>query len=173
MRHLGEFSHARRAEAHEERLETQYLSFPLGSERFAVEILRVQEIRPLCAIMPIPNAPVHIRGVINLRGIIVPVIDLRLRFGLMTNADPRFAIILVVNVQDKICGIIADAVPKVLAVSPSELAPAPDFGQRVDLSFVSGVFHRAQELVLLLDLDHLLSVELGRVCNDEIDLVAG
>jgi purine-binding chemotaxis protein CheW len=138
----------------------QYLGFPLGEERFAIEILRVQEIRALTAITPIPNAPPHIRGVINLRGTIIPVIDLRLRFGLCTNADPRFAIILVVSAHGRIVGIIADSVPKVITLTPNEVAPAPDFGQRFDISFVSGVLHRNDDLVLLLDLERLLGEEL-------------
>lgn len=140
--------------------EQQYLGFPLGAERFAIEILRVQEIRALGAITPIPNAPAHIRGVINLRGTVVPVIDLRLRFGLSTSADPRFAIILVVTAHNRIVGLIADAVPKVLTISSNEISPPPDFGQRVDLSFVSNVLHRSDELVLMLDLDRLLGSEL-------------
>jgi purine-binding chemotaxis protein CheW len=147
--------------------ETQYLSFPLGEERFAVEILTVQEIRPLTAITPIPNALEHIRGVINLRGTIVPVFDLKRRFNLNATADTRFAIILVVTVRDRIVGLIADAVPKVLTVSADEIAPPPEFGQRVDLSFVSGVLHREHELVLLLDLNHLLAVELGELSASE------
>lgn len=142
----------------------QYLSFPLGEEWFAVQILKVQEIRQLTAITPIPNAPAHILGVVNLRGTIVPVFDLRLRFRLKTDADPRFAVILVVTVGQRIVGLIADSVPKVLTVSGQEIAPTPDFGQRVDLSFVSGVLHRGQGgLVLLLDLEHLLAVELGEL----------
>jgi purine-binding chemotaxis protein CheW len=149
-----------RAEASHDSHERQYLGFPLGAERFAIEILRVQEIRALGAITPIPNAPTHIRGVINLRGTVVPVIDLRLRFGLDTTADPRFAIILVVTAHDRVVGLIADAVPKVLTVTREEVAPPPDFGQRVDLSFVSGVLHRANDLVLLLDLERLLAAEL-------------
>lgn len=146
-----------------EQVERQYLSFPLGEERFAVEILKIQEIRPLTAITPIPNAPEHIRGVINLRGTIVPVFDLKLRFALKSAADSRFAIILVVTIGERVVGLIADAVPKVLTVQMEEIAPPPDFGQRVDISFVSGVLHRDKDLVLLLDLDHLLAVELGEL----------
>lgn len=151
---------APRKGAEQERHEQQFLGFPLGEERFAIEILSVQEIRALTAITPIPNAPPHIRGVINLRGTIVPVIDLRLRFGLSTEADPRFAIILVVTAHHRVIGLIADAVPKVLTVSMDEVAPPPDFGQSVDISFVSGVFHRSNELVLLLDLERLLAEEM-------------
>lgn len=148
-----------RANAKLERHEAQYLSFLLGPERFAIEILRVQEIRALTATTPIPNAPSHIRGVINLRGTIVPVVDLRRRFGLATDADSRFAIILVVSIRGRVIGLIADAVPKVLTVADDEIAPPPELGQRVDLSFVSGVLYRAQELVLILDLENLLATE--------------
>ncbi len=160
MMNFAQQSQARQTEGKSDRHETQYLSFPLGHERFAVEILAVQEIRALTAITAIPNAPSHIRGVINLRGTIVPVVDLRLRFGLSTDADPRFAIILVVTARNRVIGLIADAVPKVLTVSLDEIAAPPDFGQRVDISFVSGVLHRTQDLVLLLDLDRLLASEL-------------
>jgi purine-binding chemotaxis protein CheW len=144
-----------------DRQEQQYLSFPLGTERFAIEILRVQEIRALTTITPIPNAPAHIRGVINLRGTIVPVLDLRLRFGLSTSADPRFAIILVISTHDRVVGLVADAVPKVLTASADEIAPAPAFGQNVDTSFINGVLTRSTELIILLDLQRLLATELA------------
>ena len=170
---IAHLSPSRSAEHKPDRSETQYLSFPLGKERFAVEILAVQEIRALTAITAIPNAPVHIRGVINLRGTIVPVIDLRLKFGLSTDADQRFAIILVVTTRQRVVGLIADAVPKVMTVTPEEVAAPPEFGQRVDISFISGVLHRMDDLVLLLDLDRLLAAELD--CTEKLDslVVAG
>jgi purine-binding chemotaxis protein CheW len=89
------------------------------------------------------------------------VFDLKLRFKLKTTLDTKFAIILVVTIKERVIGIIADAVPKVLTVHADEIAEPPDFGHRVDLTFVSGVLHRGQELVLLLDLERLLADELG------------
>lgn len=156
-----------------EHSETQFLSFPLGQERFAVEILAVQEIRALTAITAIPNAPSHIRGVINLRGTIVPVVDLRIRFGLSTAADPRFAIILVVSIRGRVVGLIADSVPKVLTVVREDIAAPPEFGQRVDLSFVSGVLHRTDDLVLLLNLERLLAAELDATEQLEPSVAVG
>jgi purine-binding chemotaxis protein CheW len=146
-----------------DRIETQYLGFPLGDERFAVEILKIREIRPLTPITPIPNAPEHIRGVVNLRGTIVPVFDLKSRFRSSSGSDSKFSIILVVTIMSRIIGIIADAVPKVLTVHADDIAAPPDFGHRVNLTFVSGVLHRGQELLLLLDLERLLADELGEL----------
>jgi purine-binding chemotaxis protein CheW len=172
MTHLDGNTQNLRQMSNVERKETQYLSFQLGDERFAVEILQVQEIRPLTAITPVPNAPAHVRGVINLRGTIVPVFDLKRRFKIAFNEDSKFAIILVLTIRDRIVGIIADAVPKVLAARNEEIAAPPEFGQRVDLSFVSGVLHRNQELVLILDLNFLLAVELGEQTFSETTATA-
>ena len=137
----------------------QFLAFKLGNELFAVEILRVQEIRGLTPITPIPNAPEHIRGVMNLRGTIVPVVDLRMRFGLGESSYNRFTVIIVVLVGSRVLGLVVDAVSDVLDVSPTDIASPPDLGGRVDTSFITGMIQRNDEIVLLLSLDQLLGLE--------------
>jgi purine-binding chemotaxis protein CheW len=137
----------------------QFLAFKLHDELFALEILRVQEIRGLTPITPIPSAPEHIRGVMNLRGTIVPVVDLRMRFGLGESTFNRFTVIIVVLVGTRVLGLVVDAVSDVLDVAPTDIAPPPDLGGHVDTTFITGMVQRGEEIVLLLNLDQLLGLE--------------
>jgi len=146
---------------------TQYLSFRLGNELYAVDILRIQEIRGLSPITPIPNVPVHVRGVINLRGAIVPIIDLRIRFGIPNPEYHRFTVIIVATVGTHTLGLVVDAVSDVLSIAPGSKAPTPDFGERVDTSFITGLFQSQEQLVLLLDLDTLLADD-AHGCSDAL-----
>ena len=134
----------------------QFLAFRLEQELFAVEILRVQEIRGLTPITPIPNSPEYIRGVMNLRGTIVPVFDLRTRFHLGEPSYDRFTVIIVVKIESRIVGLVVDAVSDVLDVSPESIAPPPDMGDRIDTSFLTGMITKGDDIVLLLNLDVLL-----------------
>jgi purine-binding chemotaxis protein CheW len=134
----------------------QFLAFRLAQELFAVEILRVQEIRGLTPITPIPNAPEYIRGVMNLRGTIVPVFDLRTRFQLGEPSYDRFTVIIVVMIGTRIVGLVVDAVSDVLDVSPENIVPPPEMGNRIDTSFLTGMIMKGDDIVLLLNLELLL-----------------
>lgn len=134
----------------------QYLSFRLGQETYAVEILGVQEIRGLSPITPIPNAPAHVRGVMNLRGTIVPVIDLRIRFSVPDASYHRFTVIIIVAVASHVVGLVVDAVSDVVSADAEHCAPPPDFGARVDTSFITGLLQSGEQLVMLLNLERLL-----------------
>jgi purine-binding chemotaxis protein CheW len=137
----------------------QFLAFKLADELFAIEILRVQEIRGITPITPIPNAPRYIRGVMNLRGTIVPVIDLRMRFGLGESEYNKFTVIIVVRLGTRIIGLVVDAVSDVLDVSPKDIESTPELGARVDVSFLSGMIQRGDEIILLLNLDQLVGLQ--------------
>ena len=137
----------------------QLLAFRLAQEFFALPILQVQEIRGITPITPIPNAPEHIRGVINLRGTIVPVIDLRTRFGLEQAVYDRFTVIIVVLIGTRVVGLVVDAVSDVLDVASSDIAAPPDLGARVDTSFLTGMIKRGDDIVLLLELEQLLGLD--------------
>jgi purine-binding chemotaxis protein CheW len=135
----------------------QYLSFALGEEQYAIEILRVQEIKGYSGITPIPNTPAHIRGVMNLRGTVIPVVDLRAKFNLETHSYDKFTVIIVVTVGSRIIGLVVDAVSDVLDVSRAQIRPAPELGHREDTRFISGMVHVGERLVVLLDIATLLA----------------
>jgi purine-binding chemotaxis protein CheW len=135
----------------------QYLSFALGEEQYGIEILRVQEIKGYSGITPIPNTPPHIRGVMNLRGTVIPVVDLRARFSLPPRDYDKFTVIIVVTVGTRIIGLVVDAVSDVLDIGRKELRPAPDLGRREETNFISGMAHVGERLVVLLDIATLLA----------------
>src|SRR5512143_2311417 len=118
---------------------TQYLTFALGEEEYGVAILNVQEIRGYSPATPIPNTPAYVKGVMNLRGTIVPVIDLRLRLGMPAAEYGPFTVIIVMAVGRKVVGAIVDAVSDVLAFADADVQPAPTFGTEVDVRFVAGI----------------------------------
>ncbi len=137
----------------------QFLTFTLGAEEYGIEILKVQEIKGYSAITHIPNAPAHVKGVMNLRGTVVPVVDLRAKFGMEAVEYSKFTVIIVVMVGQKIAGLVVDAVSDVLNIQQSEVRPAPDFGARADTRFISGVASIGDKLAVLVDIDKLLTEE--------------
>lgn len=138
----------------------QLLAFRLGSEYFAVEILRVLEIRELSPITPIPNSPEYVKGVMNLRGTIIPVVDLRLRFGIGTATYHDFTVIVVVSCGARYIGLIVDAMSNVLEVAESQITPPTDLSVQMDVANISGIVRQNDDIVLLLNLDKLLAFEM-------------
>jgi len=136
---------------------SQFLTFQLGEELYGVDILRVQEIKGYTAVTKIPNTPAHIKGVLNLRGTIVPIVELRTKFGMNTIDYTMFTVIIVVVVREKVMGLVVDAVSDVLNIDKKDIQPAPQFGASVDVSFLNGIGKSGDKLVALLDMDRLLS----------------
>lgn len=136
---------------------SQYLTFSLGEELYGVDILRVQEIKGYTAATKIPNTPPHIKGVLNLRGTIVPIVELRTKFGMPTIDYTAFTVIIVVVVRDKVMGIVVDSVCDVLNIDNKDIQPPPKFGAKVDVSFLNSLGRAGDKLVALLDIDRLLS----------------
>ena len=136
---------------------SQFLTFLLGEELYGVDILRVQEIKGYTAVTKIPNTPAHIKGVLNLRGTIVPIVELRTKFAMETIDYTMFTVIVVVVVREKIMGLVVDAVSDVLNIDKKDIQPAPQFGAKVDVSFLNGIGKSGDKLVALLDMDRLLS----------------
>ncbi len=134
----------------------QYLTFTLGEEEYGIEILKVQEIKGHSAITPIHNTPSYIKGVMNLRGTIIPVVDLRLKFSMSEAEYNRFTVIIIVTVATKVVGLVVDAVSDVLNIPKADIQPTPDFGAQVDTTFISGMAKAGDKLVILLDLDKVL-----------------
>ncbi|MCL1043046.1 MULTISPECIES: chemotaxis protein CheW [Shewanella] len=141
----------------------QYLTFIMADEEYGVDILSVQEIRGWEPTTVIPNAPSHVKGVINLRGTIVPIIDLRQRFGIASLDYGPTTVVIVIKVsvaeEQKVIGIVVDAVSDVFSVQPKDLRDAPDFGEDTDLTFIKGLANLDDKMVILLDINTLLSSE--------------
>jgi len=139
--------------------EDQYLTFMLGEELYGVDILRVQEIKGYSKLTRIPNAPAFIKGVLNLRGAIVPIIDLRIKFTMEQVEYTMFTVIVVVVVRDRIMGMVVDTVSDVLFISGKDIQLPPALGKKVDVSFISGIARSGENLVTLLDIDRVLTDE--------------
>ncbi len=135
----------------------EVLVFVLGKEEYAVDILKVQEIRGYEKVTPIPAAPAYLKGVVNLRGTIVPVIDLRVRFGM---PDPRYdslTVVIVLRIAGRMIGAVVDGVSDVVRLAASEISAAPELGGAVDASFIAGLGTQGGRMILLLDIEKLLS----------------
>ena len=139
---------------------SQYLSFSLGADYYGVDILRVHEIRGWEPVREIPGTPKYIKGVLNLRGAIVPVIDLRRLFGIEGQRYTSTTVVVVLSIEDKTkqttVGVVVDAVSDVLDVSGTEIKSSPDFGVKVDTRFIQGIVMSEDRMVVLLDADKLL-----------------
>jgi purine-binding chemotaxis protein CheW len=136
---------------------TQYLTFRLDEEEYGIDILKVQEIKGYFGVTPIPNTPNYIRGVMNLRGTVVPVLDLRVKFSREEREYNKFTVIIVVTMQEKVMGMVVDAVSDVLDIPALQIRATPDMGSRHDMRFISGMATVAEKLVVLLDIEKLLS----------------
>lgn len=135
----------------------QFLTFQLGDELYGVDILRVQEIKGYTAVTRIPNTPSYIKGVLNLRGTIVPIIELRTKFGMPQVEYTMFTVIVVVVVRERVMGLVVDAVSDVLDIEKKDIQPPPEFGASVDVAFLNGIGKTGDKLVALLNIDRLLT----------------
>lgn len=139
----------------------QYLTFMLAGEEYGVDILRVQEIKGWDKVTPIPNTPEYVRGVMNLRGTIVPIIDLRTRFAMDRIDYGPTTVVIVLRVEsagnDRIMGMVVDAVSDVYAIPVEELRPSPDFGGDVNVEFVRGLATVEEKMVIVLNVDKMLN----------------
>jgi len=141
------------------------LAFRLGKEEYGVDILKVQEIRGHDPITRIANAPDFIRGVVNLRGIIVPIIDLRQRFGIDVPASERLSVVIVLNIAGRVIGMVVDSVSDVIRLGPEDIRPAPAMGAVFDTDFLLGLGTIDERMLILLDIERLMS-------SEELGLVA-
>ena len=139
----------------------QFLTFIMNNEEYGVNILCVQEIRGWESATPLPNAPAHIKGVINLRGTIVPIIDLRQCFGLQGIEYTPVTVVIVLKVESskgsRIVGIVVDAVSEVYTIGDSDIKLAPDLGDSIDTDYVRGLVSVDEKMIILLEIDRLLN----------------
>ena len=143
--------------------EGKYLSFRLGEEDYGIEILTVREIIGMMDITHIPQVPVYVKGIINLRGKVIPVIDLRMKFGLQEIEPTSETCIIVVNIEELLIGLLIDKVNEVLDIVAENIEPAPRFGTAIDTEFILGIGKIAESIKILLNI--------ARVLSDDIALV--
>jgi len=142
----------------------EFLSFVLGDEHYALDIMAVKEIRGYEKITKIANAPTFIKGVINLRGDIVPIVDLRLKFNVGEATYNEFTIVIMLNVADRIVGIVVDGVSDVIKLVDGDIRPPPEFGVAFDSRFLLGLVPIEEHMVILVNIESLIS-------SDELGLV--
>ncbi|PPE74070.1 chemotaxis protein CheW [Solimonas fluminis] len=137
----------------------EFLTFTLGAEEYGVDILKVQEIRGYDTVTKVPNAPSFIKGVINLRGTIVPVVDLRLKFNLERAEYNEFTVMIILNVARRIVGVVVDGVSDVMQLTAEQIRPAPEFGGGINTKFITGIGALEQRMLILIDIERLMSSE--------------
>ncbi|MFZ2389395.1 MAG: chemotaxis protein CheW, partial [Polaromonas sp.] len=129
-----------------------------------IDIQKVQELRGYDAVTRIANAPEHIKGVVNLRGIIVPIIDMRIKFNLGTPRYDQFTVVIILNIASRVMGMVVDSVSDVITLSPEQIKPAPAMGSVLDTDYLIGLGTLDERLLILVDIDKLMS-------SDEIGLL--
>ncbi|MTD37447.1 chemotaxis protein CheW [Erwinia sp. CPCC 100877] len=142
-----------------ENLGQEYLIFALGKEEYGIEILKVQEIRGYDRVTRIANTPDFIKGVTNLRGIIVPIVDLRVKFAQENICYDNNTVVIVLNVNQRVVGIVVDGVSDVLSLAAEQIKPAPEFSVTLSTEYLMGLGAVDERMVILVDIEKLLSSE--------------
>ena len=140
----------------------EFLAFTMGDEEYGLDILKVQEIRGYEAVTRIANAPAFFKGVMNLRGVIVPIVDMRIKFNLGTPTYDEFTIVIVLNLGGKVVGMVVDSVSDVTTLTAQQIRPAPDMGGVFDSDYLIGLGTLDERMLILVDIDKLMSsTEIG------------
>ena len=142
----------------------ELLTFTLGNEEYGIDILKVQEIRGYDAVTTIANPPEFIKGVINLRGVIVPIVDMRIKFKVGVPSYNEFTVVIIMNVLGRVIGMVVDGVSDVVALSGDQIKPAPEMGAAMDTDYITGLGTLNDQMLILVDIEKLM---LGR----EMELV--
>ena len=139
--------------------EGKFLTFVLGDEEYGIEILKVREIMGIMEITPVPQTPDYMKGVINLRGNVIPIIDLRLKFAMPEVEHTKETCIIVAEVGATQVGVIVDSVSEVTDIKGEDIEEAPSFGQGVDTNFIMGLGKTKKKIIILLDIERVLTTE--------------
>ncbi len=142
----------------------QYVTFEIGEEIYGVHVLNVRDIIGMTHITHVPNTPSFMKGVINLRGSVVPVIDLRLKFNMEEKEYDNFTVIMIVEVKERKVGMIVDAVSDVMAIPVSSIQDTPHFSAKIETNFIEGIGQKDDQLIIMLNVEKILSV-------DEIEMI--
>lgn len=135
----------------------EYLTFRLGEEEYGIEILKVQEIRGYEAVTSIANTPAFVKGIINLRGTIVPILDLRIRLGLQKVEYNQFTVVIILNVASHVVGLVVDAVSDVTILNADQIRPAPDLGMALSTAYITGLGTIDQRMIILVDIEKFMT----------------
>lgn len=135
----------------------EFLAFTLGKEEYGIDIQKVQELRGYDAVTRIANTPEFIKGVVNLRGIIVPIIDMRIKFNLGTPVYDQFTVVIILNIGGRVMGMVVDSVSDVITLTHEQLKPAPQMGSIVETDYLLGLGTVEERMLILLDIDKLMS----------------
>jgi len=142
----------------------EFLAFTLGKEEYGIDILKVQEIRGYEAVTRIANAPEFVKGVINLRGIIVPIVDMRIKFHLGEPTYDQFTVVIILNIAGRVVGMVVDSVSDVITLNHGQIKPAPEMGTAFNTDYLIGLGTLEERMLILIDIDKLMSsAEMGLI----------
>ena len=150
-------THETSAGGHSAVSNNEFLTFTLGKEEYGIDILRVQEIRGYDAVTAIANTPNFINGVINLRGIIVPIVDMRIKFNLGTVEYNQFTVVIILNLSHRVVGIVVDGVSDVITLTQEQIKAAPEFSSSLDTQYIVGLGAVDQRMIILMDIERLMN----------------
>jgi purine-binding chemotaxis protein CheW len=135
----------------------EFLAFRLGKEEYGIDILKVQEIRGYETVTRVASAPEFVKGVINLRGTIVPIVDMRIKLKLGEPTYDQFTVVIILNIQGRVVGIVVDSVSDVITLAQDEVKPAPDMGAGLNSNYLIGLGTLDERMLILIDIDKLMS----------------
>lgn len=142
----------------------EFLAFTLGKEEYGIDILKVQEIRGYEAVTRIANSPDFIKGVVNLRGIIVPIVDMRIKFQLGEPTYDQFTVVIILNISGRVVGMVVDSVSDVITLNQEQIKAAPEMGTTFDSDYLIGLGTLDERMLILVDIDKLMSsAEMGLI----------
>jgi purine-binding chemotaxis protein CheW len=135
----------------------EFLAFTLGKEEYGLDILKVQEIRGYETVTRVANAPEFVKGVVNLRGTIVPIVDMRIKFKLGEPTYDQFTVVIILNIAGRVVGMVVDSVSDVITLTPEQVKPAPDMGSAMSSNYLIGLGTLDERMLILIDIDKLMS----------------
>lgn len=142
----------------------EFLAFTLGQEEYGIDIQKVQELRGYEAVTRIANSPEFIKGVVNLRGVIVPIVDMRIKFNLGTPSYDQFTVVIILNIGGRVMGMVVDSVSDVITLTAEQVRPAPEMGTAFNTDYMTGLGVLEERMLILVDIDKLMS-------SSEIELI--
>jgi purine-binding chemotaxis protein CheW len=137
----------------------QFITFTLGAEEYGVDIMVVREIKGWTETTALPKAPPYVRGVINLRGIIVPIVDMRIKFALGEPRYDQFTVVIILSIAGRVVGMVVDSVSDVTTLAPQQIKPAPEMGTVLNSDYLVGLGTLGERMLILLDIERLMSSE--------------
>lgn len=149
----------------------EFLTFTLGQEEYAIDILKVQEIRGFDAVTHIANTPNFIKGVINLRGTIVPIVDMRIKFNLPSEYN-QFTVVIILTIGTRVVGMVVDGVSDVITLQNDQIRPAPEFGATLDTKYIIGLGTLDDRMIILVDIDRMMSSRDMELMDHTTDVAA-